>query len=82
MKLEDIPKKDQKWIKRLEHGDPFIEDHVIDKIQLATHTTELKQDIISQMFDIITECLQVIQNANAMETPKECTCAGNCGDKT
>ena len=78
MEIKEIPQNG--WIYNLKHGDPFIEDHVHDKIHLATSMTELRHDIISQMTDIMTECAQVIQHANAMKTPKECTCAGNCGD--
>lgn len=79
MKIYKIPQNG--WIYNLKHGDPFIEDHVYDKIHLAKDMTEVKHDIISQMTDTITECAQVIQHANEMKTPKTCTCDKSDGDK-
>ena len=82
MFFKDIPKKDLEWMNSLSHGSSTIENDVNDAIVFAEDMTELKSRIIIHMTDLMTECAQVIQHANAMETPKECTCAENCGDDT
>ena len=82
MYFKDIPKKDLEWMNSLSHGSSTIEEDINDAILGAENMTELKSMIIVYMTDIMGECTQVIRHANAMETPKECTCAGNCGDGT
>ena len=78
MKIEDIPQNG--WIFGLANGDPSIEDHVHDLMYTAIDVTDLKRDIISKMSEIMTECAQVIQHANAMRNDRICTCEGKCGD--
>lgn len=70
MKIEDIPQNG--WIYGLTDGNPIVEYHVKDVIYTALNMEDLKKDIISAMTDIMTECAQVIQHANAM---RECTAA-------
>jgi len=79
MFYKDIPDTDLEWIKELKHGDPFVEDHVTDLLYIAIDIDEFKKDVTSKMSAIITECAQVIQHANEMETQQTCQ---NCGDKT
>lgn len=70
MYFKDIPKKELKWINNLKHGSTTIEEDINDAILGAEDMTELKGRIILFMTDIMTECTQVIQHANAMETQK------------
>lgn len=79
MKIEDIPQNG--WIYGLAQGDPFIEDHVKDVMYTALNINDLKKDIITVMSDIMTECAQIIQHANAMRDDQKCTYTGDCGDK-
>ncbi len=79
MKLEEIPQNG--WIYGLANGDPLIEDHVKDILHTASGTTDFRQDIISKMTEIMTECAQVIQHANAMKDDRICTCKEKRGGK-
>lgn len=81
MYFKDLPTKDLLWFRDLKHGSSSIEQDINNAICEAEDITELKSKIIQYMADMMTECAQVIQHANDMETPKECTCAGNCGDE-
>ena len=82
MFFKDIPTKDLLWLRDLKHGSSTIEEDVNDAIVFAEDITEFKSRIICSMTDMMTECAQVIQHVNEIETPKECTCTGNCSDKT
>lgn len=77
MYFKDLPTKDLLWLRDLKHGSSSIEQDINDAIYEAEDITELKSKIIQYMADMMTECAQVIQHANDMETPKECTCAQN-----
>ena len=82
MKLEDIPKEDQEWVKRLSDGPLQIYSGVISRIRQSKTITAAKQLIIADMAHMVAECNDVILHINEIETPKECTCAGTCGDET
>lgn len=77
MYFKDLPTKDLLWLRDLKHGSSSIEQDINDAICEAENITELKSKIIQYMADMMTECAQVIQHVNDMETPKECTCAQN-----
>jgi len=64
MRLKDIPQNG--WIFGLKHGRSSIESGVADAIFNSEDMTELKSRIILEMSEIMTECAQVIQHANAM----------------
>ena len=78
MKLKDIPYNG--WYFGLSNSN--AQDKTLEAIESSKTITEAKKKIIIEMIKIITECTTVIHLANTMETPKECTCAGNCGDET
>ena len=78
MKLKDIPYNG--WYFGLRYRD--IQDKTLGAIEDSETITEAKKKIIAEMVKIITECTTVIHHANTMETPKECTCAKNCGDES
>lgn len=75
MYFKDLPTKDLLWFRELKHGTSSIEQEINDAIYEAEDMTELKSRIIQYMADMMAECAQVIQHANAMETPPQCTCA-------
>ena len=77
MKLKDVPYNG--WYFGLRYRD--IQDKTLGAIEDSETITEAKKKIIAEMVKIITECTTVIHHANTMETPKECTCAGKCGDE-
>lgn len=78
MELKDIPYNG--WFFGLKCED--IQGKTLDAIESSENITEAKRTIISNMIEVMTECTRVIHHANTMETPKECTCAEDCGDKT
>ena len=78
MKLKDVPYNG--WFFGLSTSN--AQDRTLEAIESSETITEAKKKIIIEMVKIITECTTVIHHANTMETPKECTCAGNCGDET
>lgn len=80
MYFKDLPTKDLLWFRELKHGASSIEQDINNAIFEAENMTELKSKIIQYMAEIMTECAQVIQHTNAMETPNQCTCAQNCGE--
>jgi len=82
MFFKDLPTKDLLWFRELKHGSSSIEQDINDAIFEAEDITELKSRIILYMTEMMTECAQVIQHANKMETQKECTCAQNNGGAT
>ena len=82
MYFKDLPTKDLLWLRDLKHGSSTIEEDVNDAIVNAENMTEFKSRIIYSMADMMTECAQVIQHVNEIETPKECTCGERCSDKT
>ena len=77
MKLKDIPYNG--WFFGLRCQG--VRDKTLEAIEISGTITEAKRKIIDEMVKVITECTTVIHHANTMETPKECTCAENCGDK-
>jgi len=78
MELKEIPYNG--WMFGLNTDE--IKDRVFEAVDKSKNTKEVKEEIIKEMVDLITECTTVIHHANTMETLKECTCAGNCGDET
>lgn len=81
MEIEDIPKEEQEWIVHLHHGSLSVQNEVYDAVSNSDDITELKSTIITYMSELMTECAQVIQHANAMKDDRICTCGGKCGDK-
>ena len=78
MRLKDIPQNG--WIFGLEHNSQ-INCRVHDAIFNSKDMTKLKSRIILEMTEIMTECAQVIQHANAMKDDRICTCKEKRGDK-
>ena len=81
MKLEDMPEEDQEWVRSLSDGSLHVYSGVISRIRQSKTITTAKQLIIADMAHMVAECNDVILHVNAIETPKECTCAENCGDE-
>ena len=75
MKIEDIPQNG--WIYGVKLR---LKNEVLSSIHMSNDITEAKSKIITEMTDIMTECAQVIQHANAMRDDRICTCEGKCGD--
>jgi len=82
MYFKDIPTKDLLWLRELKHKYSTIEEDINDAICEAEDIPEFKSRIINSMTELMSECAQIIQHANEMETQKKCTCAQNCGDAT
>ena len=69
MKVEDIPQNG--WIYGIKKG---LSSEVTGIINTSSDITEVKSRIITEMTELMTECAQVIQHANAMKDDKICTC--------
>ena len=75
MKIEDIPQNG--WIYGVKLR---LKNEVLSSIHMSNDITEAKSKIITEMTDIMTECAQVIQHANAMKDDRICTCKEKRGD--
>jgi hypothetical protein len=80
VEIEDIPKEERKWIEDLNRGSYYTEDIVHDTLNDSVDITEFKREIVISMAEVMTECAQVIQHANAMKDDRICTCKEKCGE--